>query len=331
MTILVRPEFHIDLGENYYDPERFVEATTYAEELGFKTVWMGDHFVPWFDSGERSAFVWSVMSVALERTSKVRVGPFVTTPIGARYPPAIVAQASATIDNMYPGRFILGVGSGEALNEIPFWNGKWPQWQERMDRLCEGVKLIRQLWESKEPFQFHGKYFQSDFYFLYTKPRKKIPIYFSAIGKRAAYYAGKYSDHLVTLSPRNSPAKLKDQIIPSFRSGQQEASKTKGRVLVHLSFSFLKPEVLFEKSRRKLGWMMKDSWSLRNPVDSENVSEKVLTLDDLKRGIHFCRNWKELEKIIESYMEAGVDSFALFSEANRKVMKKYSDNILQVF
>ncbi|MDA4130623.1 MAG: LLM class flavin-dependent oxidoreductase, partial [Thaumarchaeota archaeon] len=322
-----RTDFHIDLGENYYDPARFVEATVFAEELGFKTVWLGDHFVPWFDSGKRSSFVWSVMSVALERTSTVRVGPFVTTPIGARYPPAIIAQASATIDNMYPGRFILGVGSGEALNEAPFWNSRWPAWQERIDRLCEGVDLIRKLWESKEPFGSEGKYFSSDFYFLYTKPRRKIPIYFSAIGKRAAFYAGKYSDHLVTLSPRNNASSLKEEIIPSFYRGLREANKRNGQVLIHLSFSLSKPEKVFEASRRKLGWMMKDSWSIRDPVQSEELSEKNLTIEDLKRGFHFCRNWKELIKIIEGYKEVGVNSFALFSEASRKKMKLYSDNI----
>jgi G6PDH family F420-dependent oxidoreductase len=324
-------DFHIDLGENYYDPSRFVDATTFAEELGFKTVWLGDHFVPWFHSGKRSAFVWSVMSVALDRTSKIRVGPFVTTPIGARYHPAILAQAGATIDNMYPGRFILGVGSGEALNEAPFWNGNWPPWQERMDRLCEGVELIRNLWKTKEPFSSKGKYFSSDFYYLYTKPRKKIPIYFSAIGKKAAYYAGKYSDHLVTLSPRNDPASLKDELIPSFQKGQREANKGNGQVLIHLSFSFSKPEKVFEASQKTLGWMMKNSWSIRNPVDSEKLSEKNLTIQDLIRGIHFCRNWKDLIKIIEAYKEVGVSSIALFSEANRKKMKLYADNIVRVF
>ncbi len=271
------------------------------------------------------------MSVALEKTRNVRVGPFVTTPIGARYPPAIIAQASATIDNMFPGRFILGVGSGEALNEVPFWNGRWPAWQERMDRLCEGIQLIKKLWTAKEPFSFPGKYFGSDFYFLYTKPKKKIPVYFSAVGKRAAYFAGKYADHLITMSPRNNNEALRDKIIPSFRKGQMEAEQRKGQILVHLSFSFLKPERLFETSRNRLGWMMKDSWSIRNPVDTEKLSEKQLTLQDLKRGIHFCRNWKELITIIESYKEVGVNAFALFSGANRKVMKRYSDNILSVF
>ena len=179
----MKMEISANLGENDYDPKVFVDAAIYAEEMGFRTVWFGDHIFPWYHSAKRSAFPWSVMPVALEKTDRIKVGPWVTVPIGARYHPAIIAQAAATLDNMYPGRIMLGVGTGEALNERPFWNDRWPKWEERMDRLAEGIRLIRQLWDSKEPFKFEGKYFSSDFYYLYTKPRAKIPIYSSAMGK----------------------------------------------------------------------------------------------------------------------------------------------------
>jgi len=213
------------LGENDFDPQVFVDAAVYAEEMGFRTVWFGDHIFPWFHSGRRSSYVWSMLTVALEKTDRIRVGPWVTVPIGARYHPAIVAQAAATIDNMYPGRFLLGVGSGEALNERPFWNGNWPKWNERMERLIEGIRLIRMMWESKEPFKFEGKYFSSDFYCLYTKPRRRIPIYFSAIGKRAARFAGTYADNLITICPRNDLQTMKDVILPAYRKGRAEATK----------------------------------------------------------------------------------------------------------
>ncbi|HYB04094.1 MAG TPA: LLM class flavin-dependent oxidoreductase, partial [Nitrososphaerales archaeon] len=146
-------EISANLGENDYDPKEFVNAASYAEEAGFSTVWFGDHIFPWFHSGKRSSFVWSMMPAALEKTDRIKVGPWVTVPTGARYHPAIIAQAAATLDNMYPGRLLLGFGTGEALNERPFWNDRWPKWEERMDRLTEGIRLIRQMWESKEPFK----------------------------------------------------------------------------------------------------------------------------------------------------------------------------------
>jgi len=147
-------EIQANLGENDYDPQAFVDAAAYAEKVGFRTAWFGDHIFPWFHSGKRSSFCWSVMSVALEKTTRIKVGPFVIVPTGARCHPAIIAQAAATLDNMYPGRFLLGVGTGEALNERPFWNGRWPEWDERIGRLVEGVKLMRRIRRPVDPEAF---------------------------------------------------------------------------------------------------------------------------------------------------------------------------------
>src|SRR5208283_4826164 len=174
-------EISVNLGENDYDPQVFVDAAVYADKLGFRTVWFGDHIFPWYHSGKRSSFAWSVMPAALAKTTRIKVGPWVTVPTGARYHPAIIAQASATIDNMYPGRFSLGVGTGEAVNERSFFNDKWPTWNERIERLTEGLALTKMLWESDKPFNFTGKYFSSDFFYMYTKPKTRIPIYFSAV------------------------------------------------------------------------------------------------------------------------------------------------------
>jgi alkanesulfonate monooxygenase SsuD/methylene tetrahydromethanopterin reductase-like flavin-dependent oxidoreductase (luciferase family) len=118
----------IDLGESYQDPIKFVECVELAESLGIETVWFGDHFLPWSHSGSKSAFVWSVMAVALDRTKEIVIGPNVTSPIGGRYHPAIVAQSIATLDNMYSGRVLLGVGFGEAMNEARFFpNSTFPK------------------------------------------------------------------------------------------------------------------------------------------------------------------------------------------------------------
>jgi alkanesulfonate monooxygenase SsuD/methylene tetrahydromethanopterin reductase-like flavin-dependent oxidoreductase (luciferase family) len=105
---MARLKLSVDLGENFNDPMRFVECAAAADAYQFDTVWFGDHLLPWIHSGNRSAFAWSVMAVALDRTKNVRIGPDVTSPIGGRYHPIITAQASATLSNMYPDRFCLG-------------------------------------------------------------------------------------------------------------------------------------------------------------------------------------------------------------------------------
>ena len=319
----------LDIGENHYDPMRFVEAVQYSEDQGFRTAWLGDHFVPWYHSANRSAFVWSVMGVALERTNSIRLGPLVTTPMGARYHPAIVAQASATLDNMYPGRFLLGVGSGEALNERPFWNGRWPVWEERMARLVEGITLMKKLWTARRPFSFSGKFFAADFYYLYTKPRTAIPIYFSAVGKRAAFFAGRYADTLVTICPRNNIEKFRGAILPEFRRGLKEAHK-RGGVQVHVSFSFDSPAQLRKKQPGSLGWLRKDSWSIKNPVEVERAGHSA-TDEEIRTGLLLCKGWPDLVKELQKFVEAGATEICLSSGAEKIRIKEIADNVLSVF
>ena len=324
-------EISINLSVTDSDPHAVVDAAVCAEEAGFRTVWINDHIFPWYHSGKRSSYAWAMMPIALERTEKIKVGPWVTVPTGARYHPAIIAQAAATIDNMYPGRVKLGVGTGEALNERPFWNDKWPKWEERMERLTEGIRLIRQMWTEKEPFKFEGKYFSSDFYFLYTKPKRRIPIYSAATGKRAAHAAGVYADGLITMSPRNDVQGLKEVILPAFRQGRIEANKTgPGKVAIQLKFSFAKPEDLLQKSWRSLGVCRKDSWSIPNPVAVEEEGKKV-TLDELRRNVYFLKNWKEVVNLIEEYGKAGVNEVAMITGVDKKLMRAVARNVVDLF
>ena len=106
---------------------RFVECAVTAERYGFETVWFGDHLLPWIHSQNKSAFVWPIISLALDRTKHIKAGVLVTSPIGGRYHPLTIGQATATIDNLFPGRFKLGVGSGEAVNESNFFTDGWPK------------------------------------------------------------------------------------------------------------------------------------------------------------------------------------------------------------
>jgi coenzyme F420-dependent glucose-6-phosphate dehydrogenase len=328
---LPKVEIQINLGENDFDPQELVDAAVYCERMGFRTVWFGDHIFPWFHSGRRSSFVWSMLSVAMEKTDRIKMGPWVTVPIGARYHPAIVAQAAATLDNMYPGRLLLGVGSGEALNERPFWNGNWPKWDERMDRLIEGLRLIRMMWESKEPFKFEGKYFSSDFYYLYTKPRKQIPIYLSAIGKKAARCAGMYADKLITICPRNNLQTMKETIVPAYRQGRSEANKAgSGGIAAEIVFSFLEPEEIVRTQWKTLGIYHKDSWSIPNPVAVEEEGRKV-TADEVRQGTVLCKKWKDLIDAIEGYGKVGVNAIALYTGADKKQIHAIARNVLSVF
>ena len=200
-----------------------------------------------------------------------------------------------------------------------------------MDRLTEGIRLIKQMWESKEPFKFEGKYFSSDFYYLYTKPKRKIPIYQSAIGRRAAHAAGVHADGLITVGPRNDPQRLKEVILPAYMQGRHEANKKgTGKIAVEMFFSFKKPEDLMKTSWRTLGVCRKNSWSIPNPIAVEEEGAKV-TMKELRGSIAFCKNWKDLVKLVEAYREVGVSEANIDPGCNKKVIREFAKNVLDVF
>jgi len=321
----------VDLGENYNDPIKFVECALVAEKYGFDTVWFGDHFLPWFHSGNKSSFVWSVMPVALDRTKKIKVGPDVTSPIGGRFEPAIVAQASATIDNMYPGRFMLGVGSGEAINEARFFLSGWPSWNERIERLNEAVVLMRKMWESPDYFDFDGKYFPMKDLYLYTRVRTRIPIYFSALGPKAAYYAGLYGDHLVTIG---TPERLERVIFPAFESGVAKAGKdpkeAEKMVLLDVYYGSKDEAVRKMKESGEAGPADMKSFGVLDPRKIEEIGHGVSDEKILSMKI-ICSEPEDLIKAIEAYVKIGATHVAVATNSFPDKIQFVGEKVLPHF
>jgi coenzyme F420-dependent glucose-6-phosphate dehydrogenase len=321
----------VDIGENYNDPQRFVECAVLAEKYGFDTVWFGDHFMPWFHGGKKSSFVWSVMAVALDRTRKIKVGPDVTCPIGGRFPPAIVAQASATLDNMYPGRFQLGVGSGEAINEAGFFANGWPKWNERIERLAEAVTLMRRMWEEEEYFSFDGKYFSMKDIYLYTKPKARIPVYFSAIGEKAASFAGIYGDHLVTMG---SPERCSKVIFPAFEQAAEKAGKDVSRmekmVLVDVYFGTKEEGLKKMRETGEVGSLAPEAFGVLDPRKIEEIGHLIGEREILGTKV-FCSNPDEIVNVIESYAKKGANHIALSTNSFPDKIQMIGEQVLPHF
>ena len=141
-------ELGVGLSSEELDPGAIVRAACLAEEVGFRTAWVSDHFHPWIDAQGESPFVWSVLGAIAQATERIRVGTGVTCPI-MRVHPAVLAQAAATTQSLFDGRFWFGVGTGEALNEH-ILALKWPEAAIRLEMLEEAVSLIRRLWSGEE-------------------------------------------------------------------------------------------------------------------------------------------------------------------------------------
>ena len=187
-----------------FGPNTLVENAVKAEHTGFGQALISDHYHPWMDVQGQSPFVWSVIGGIAQRTSQLRLGTGVTAPI-VRIHPAIIAQAAATAADMMPGRFFLGVGTGELLNEH-ITGEHWPPISVRQEMLTEAVEIIRQLWQGGYQ-TIDGDYYTVDNARLYTLPDELPPIYVAASGEESATMAGRIGDGLITTAPDPATAK----------------------------------------------------------------------------------------------------------------------------
>jgi len=190
-------EFGYRAEQEGHPPSRLLELARLTEKAGFQFMPISDHFHPWFHTGAAAGFAWTWISAAAAMIPNIRLGPMVVAPIG-RYHPAIIAQSFATMDEMFPGRFFLGLGTGEAMNELPL-GFPWPSFEERLERLRESVEIIRTLWSS-DFVKYEGKFYSLKGANLYTKPRTRIPIYIAAHGSRTAALVGKFADGFATIN-----------------------------------------------------------------------------------------------------------------------------------
>ncbi|WKN49709.1 TIGR03557 family F420-dependent LLM class oxidoreductase [Nocardioides sp. Arc9.136] len=190
-----------------YTPQQLIEQAVAAEEAGFEALWISDHFHPWNDEQGESAFVWSVIG-ALSQACSLPVTTAVTCPT-VRVHPAVVAQAAATASVMLDGRFTLGVGTGEALNEHVL-GGPWPSLDVRLEMLEEAVDVMRELWTGQTVTR-QGKHYQVDTARLYTLPEQPVPVYVSAFGPKALQTAIAIGDGFVSTAPdADSVAQFKE-------------------------------------------------------------------------------------------------------------------------
>jgi G6PDH family F420-dependent oxidoreductase len=181
-----------------YDPAQLLEQARLAEQAGFEALWISDHFHPWNDNQGQSPFVWSMIG-ALSQVCDLPITTAVTCPT-VRIHPANIAQAAATSAVLTEGKFILGLGTGEALNEH-ITGEVWPSLDVRLEMLEEAVHVIRRLWNEDGFVNHQGKHYTLDTARIYTKPDQPPPIYISGFGPKATESAGRIADGYITTSP----------------------------------------------------------------------------------------------------------------------------------
>ena len=210
-----------------FAPRDLLRYGVLAEQLGFDSAVVSDHFHPWRDTGGHAPFSFAWLGALGASTSRIRMGTSVVTPT-FRYHPAIVAQASATIALLFPGRFFLGVGSGESMNETPVTAGEWPEPGERVRRLREAVRLMKKLW-TEDYVSFEGKYYKTREAKIFDKPKESVPLYIAGAGPQVAEFAGKESDGFICTSGKGADL-YRDTLLPALEKGALEAGRDASKI-----------------------------------------------------------------------------------------------------
>jgi coenzyme F420-dependent glucose-6-phosphate dehydrogenase len=204
-----------------FGPSELLDFSVLAETVGFDSVFVSDHLQPWRHDGGHAPFALSWLGALGARTNRVVIGTSVLTPT-FRYHPALIAQAFATLGCLFPGRVVLGVGSGESMNEVPL-GIEWPDPKERFARLREAVTIIRTLWRD-ERVTYDGTYYRTRNATIYDRPERPVPLYIAGSGPAATRLAGREGDGYITTSGK-APELYTDTLLPAVRAGVQQSGR----------------------------------------------------------------------------------------------------------
>ncbi|HEX2221916.1 MAG TPA: TIGR03557 family F420-dependent LLM class oxidoreductase, partial [Candidatus Limnocylindria bacterium] len=210
------------LSSEEHSPRDLVRNARLAEEAGFEFALISDHFHPWVDAQGHSAFVWSVLGGIARETTRLEVGTGVTAPI-IRIHPAIIAQAAATVADLFEGRFFLGVGTGENLNEHILGDG-WPPYEIRREMLVEALDVMQGLWQGRL-WSHHGDYYVVENARIYDVPQQPIRVMIAAGGPESAGMAGQLGDGLIVTSAQTD-------VLDEFRSSGGDGKPIYGQATV---------------------------------------------------------------------------------------------------
>ncbi|HEY4001276.1 MAG TPA: TIGR03557 family F420-dependent LLM class oxidoreductase [Candidatus Xenobia bacterium] len=216
------------LSSEQFPNTRLVQLAAQAEAAGFDAAWSSDHFQPWQPNEGHTSQAWVTLAAVGQRSSRLFIGTGVCCP-AYRYHPAIVAEAFASLGQLYPGRVFLGVGTGEALNEVAATGDRFPHYRERAARLAEAVELIRRLWTGQMT-TFEGHFYQVRHARLYDVPSVPVPIYIAGNGPKSAHLAGLHGDGWITTLKLLEDPKVRD----AFEAGARAAGKDPARLAIVL-------------------------------------------------------------------------------------------------
>jgi len=289
-----------------FAPSKLLDFSCKAEAAGFDSVFVSDHFQPWKHIDGHAPFSLAWLGALGARTSRIVMGTSVLTPT-FRYHPSIVAQAFGTLGAMFPRRVILGIGTGESLNEVPSTGAPWPEFKERFARLRESVTLIRTLWR-EERVSFEGEYYKTEKATIYDRPDDEVPIYVAAAGALVARYAGRSGDGFICTSGKKRELytdTLMPKVAEGIAAGGPKANPYDYMIEVKVSFDTDRQRAL-EDTRHwaALALTPEEKMSVEDPVEMQRLADALPLERAASRWIVSNDPEEQVEKI-KFYVDMG--------------------------
>jgi coenzyme F420-dependent glucose-6-phosphate dehydrogenase len=314
-----------------FAPRQLLDFAVHAEAVGFDSIMVSDHFQPWRHTGGHAPFSFAWLGALGERTSRAIIGTSVVTPT-FRYHPSIVAQAMATLGALYPGRVILGVGTGEALNDVPATGIEWPPFKERFGRLREAIQLMQRLWR-EERVDFEGEYYRTRRATIYDRPETPVPIYVAASGPSAARLAGRLADGFICTSGK--PAALyRDTLLPAVAEGLEKAKRSASGIeyMIEMKVSFDSDrERALQDTRHwaALALSPEEKTGTEDPVEMEKLADALPVERAASRWIVSTDPDEHVERLAET-IGLGFNHLVFHSPGpdQRRFLDQYADQVL---
>ena len=313
-----------------FGPRELLDFSCLAEEVGFDSIFVSDHFQPWKHTGGHApaALVW--LGALGARTRRAVIGTSVLTPT-FRYHPSVVAQAFGTLGEMLPGRIVLGVGTGESLNEVPSSGIEWPGAKERRDRLRESIALINKLW-SEDRVSFEGQFYRTDSATIYDKPEQKVPIWVAASGPLAAQMAGQVAEGFICTSGKNP------QLYIDLTAKVEEGAARRGRNAAEIE-RMIEVKVSFDSDAQQakaltrhwaaLALSPEEKTGVEDPVEMERLAD-ALPLDRAASRWIVSSDPDEQVERIRPYVELGFRHLVFHAPGpdQPRFLKLYAEQVL---
>lgn len=314
-----------------FGARELLDYSVQAEKVGMDSVWISDHFQPWRHTGGQAPFSLAWLGALGAKTERIIMGTSVLTPT-FRYHPSIVAHSFGTLGSLFPGRVVLGIGTGESLNEVPSTGIEWPEQKERTARFKEAVQLIKKLW-TEERVTFEGEFYKTENATIYDRPGKPVPIYIAGAGPFMAKFSGMNADGFICTSGKKWEL-YTETLLPNLDEGIAKAGRRKEEVdrFIEMKVSF---DTDYDRALQDtrfwgaLALKPEEKMNVEDPLEMEKLADALPVERAASRWI-VSTDPEEIVEKVRPYAELGFNHLVFHAPGpdQARFLKLFSEQVM---